>query len=97
MRACDWILRAHYVINFQIVYLNTFYSLRLSALFIGKAQDQAAAAQNKEYDPLGPLPHGWGKKLFCTLLLVFSDVLCSVVYYKSLDVNCMLRITALFS
>ncbi|KAI5609234.1 E3 ubiquitin-protein ligase Itchy-like [Silurus asotus] len=24
--------------------------------------DQAGPAQNKEYDPLGPLPHGWEKK-----------------------------------
>lgn len=24
-------------------------------------QDQLAATANKEFDPLGPLPHGWGK------------------------------------
>ncbi|XP_074537442.1 itchy E3 ubiquitin protein ligase b isoform X1 [Halichoeres trimaculatus] len=30
--------------------------------FIVGLQDQAAAAQNKEFDPLGPLPHGWEKR-----------------------------------
>ncbi|XP_057685041.1 itchy E3 ubiquitin protein ligase b [Corythoichthys intestinalis] len=30
--------------------------------FIIGGQDQAAAAQNKEYDPLGPLPNGWEKR-----------------------------------
>uniref|UniRef100_A0A3Q2GLH4 HECT-type E3 ubiquitin transferase n=1 Tax=Cyprinodon variegatus TaxID=28743 RepID=A0A3Q2GLH4_CYPVA len=30
--------------------------------FIYGAQDQASAAQNKEFDPLGPLPHGWEKR-----------------------------------
>uniref|UniRef100_A0A3B3C5K8 E3 ubiquitin-protein ligase n=1 Tax=Oryzias melastigma TaxID=30732 RepID=A0A3B3C5K8_ORYME len=30
--------------------------------FIYGVQDQAAAAQNKEFDPLGPLPHGWEKR-----------------------------------
>ncbi|KAI3356725.1 hypothetical protein L3Q82_003401 [Scortum barcoo] len=30
--------------------------------FIFGAQDQVSAAQNKEYDPLGPLPHGWEKR-----------------------------------
>ncbi|XP_060793727.1 itchy E3 ubiquitin protein ligase b isoform X2 [Neoarius graeffei] len=30
--------------------------------FIYSVQDQAAAAQNKEYDPLGPLPPGWEKR-----------------------------------
>ncbi|XP_059189978.1 E3 ubiquitin-protein ligase Itchy-like isoform X2 [Centropristis striata] len=30
--------------------------------FIFGAQDQTAAPQNKEYDPLGPLPHGWEKR-----------------------------------
>ncbi|XP_017342995.2 itchy E3 ubiquitin protein ligase b isoform X1 [Ictalurus punctatus] len=30
--------------------------------FICGVQDQAAAPQNKEYDPLGPLPPGWEKK-----------------------------------
>ncbi|XP_054626644.1 itchy E3 ubiquitin protein ligase b [Dunckerocampus dactyliophorus] len=30
--------------------------------FIFGTQDQAAATQNKEYDPLGPLPHGWEKR-----------------------------------
>ena len=24
-------------------------------------QEQVSATQNKEFDPLGPLPHGWGK------------------------------------
>lgn len=24
-------------------------------------QEQVTAAQNKEYDPMGPLPQGWGK------------------------------------
>lgn len=24
-------------------------------------QDQVSPAPNKEFDPLGPLPHGWGK------------------------------------
>ncbi|XP_038160837.1 E3 ubiquitin-protein ligase Itchy-like [Cyprinodon tularosa] len=30
--------------------------------FIYGAQDQASAPQNKEFDPLGPLPHGWEKR-----------------------------------
>uniref|UniRef100_A0A3Q2VHE4 E3 ubiquitin-protein ligase n=1 Tax=Haplochromis burtoni TaxID=8153 RepID=A0A3Q2VHE4_HAPBU len=30
--------------------------------FIFGAQDQATATQNKEYDPLGPLPQGWEKR-----------------------------------
>uniref|UniRef100_A0A3Q3MNF3 E3 ubiquitin-protein ligase n=1 Tax=Labrus bergylta TaxID=56723 RepID=A0A3Q3MNF3_9LABR len=30
--------------------------------FIFGLQDQAAATQNKEFDPLGPLPHGWEKR-----------------------------------
>ncbi|CAM9327498.1 unnamed protein product, partial [Lampetra planeri] len=30
--------------------------------FIFGAQDQAPATQNKEFDPLGPLPHGWEKR-----------------------------------
>ncbi|CAB1458847.1 unnamed protein product [Pleuronectes platessa] len=28
--------------------------------FIFGQQDQVTATQNKEFDPLGPLPHGWG-------------------------------------
>ncbi|KAB5546698.1 hypothetical protein PHYPO_G00075000 [Pangasianodon hypophthalmus] len=34
--------------------------------FIYGVQDQAAAAQNTEYDPLGPLPHGWEKRTDAT-------------------------------
>uniref|UniRef100_A0A8C6Q1H3 E3 ubiquitin-protein ligase n=1 Tax=Nothobranchius furzeri TaxID=105023 RepID=A0A8C6Q1H3_NOTFU len=30
--------------------------------FIYGVQDQATASQNKEYDPMGPLPHGWEKR-----------------------------------
>ncbi|XP_036388948.1 itchy E3 ubiquitin protein ligase b [Megalops cyprinoides] len=30
--------------------------------FIFGLHDQATAAQNKEFDPLGPLPHGWEKR-----------------------------------
>ncbi|XP_056131400.1 itchy E3 ubiquitin protein ligase b [Lampris incognitus] len=30
--------------------------------FIFGLQDQVPAAQNKEFDPLGPLPHGWEKR-----------------------------------
>ncbi|XP_030641880.1 itchy E3 ubiquitin protein ligase b [Chanos chanos] len=30
--------------------------------FIFGVQDQLATAQNKEFDPLGPLPHGWEKR-----------------------------------
>uniref|UniRef100_A0A3B4GB62 E3 ubiquitin-protein ligase n=1 Tax=Pundamilia nyererei TaxID=303518 RepID=A0A3B4GB62_9CICH len=30
--------------------------------FIFGAQDQTTATQNKEYDPLGPLPQGWEKR-----------------------------------
>ncbi|XP_056308569.1 itchy E3 ubiquitin protein ligase b isoform X2 [Danio aesculapii] len=30
--------------------------------FIIGLQDQASATQNKEFDPLGPLPHGWEKR-----------------------------------
>uniref|UniRef100_A0A3Q3F6F8 E3 ubiquitin-protein ligase n=1 Tax=Kryptolebias marmoratus TaxID=37003 RepID=A0A3Q3F6F8_KRYMA len=30
--------------------------------FIYGVQDQASANQNKEFDPLGPLPHGWEKR-----------------------------------
>ncbi|XP_061758463.1 E3 ubiquitin-protein ligase Itchy-like [Nerophis ophidion] len=30
--------------------------------FIFGTQDQVAATQNKEYDPLGALPHGWEKR-----------------------------------
>ncbi|KAM3617158.1 uncharacterized protein V6R79_003016 [Siganus canaliculatus] len=30
--------------------------------FIFGLQEQVAAAQNKEFDPLGPLPHGWEKR-----------------------------------
>ncbi|XP_061592802.1 E3 ubiquitin-protein ligase Itchy-like isoform X2 [Cololabis saira] len=30
--------------------------------FIFGAQDQVTATQNKEFDPLGPLPHGWEKR-----------------------------------
>ncbi|XP_070824389.1 itchy E3 ubiquitin protein ligase b [Chaetodon trifascialis] len=30
--------------------------------FIFGLQDQVSAAQNKEFDPLGPLPHGWEKR-----------------------------------
>ncbi|XP_018616117.1 itchy E3 ubiquitin protein ligase b isoform X1 [Scleropages formosus] len=30
--------------------------------FIFGLQDQVQATQNKEYDPLGPLPHGWEKR-----------------------------------
>uniref|UniRef100_A0A3Q2P882 E3 ubiquitin-protein ligase n=1 Tax=Fundulus heteroclitus TaxID=8078 RepID=A0A3Q2P882_FUNHE len=30
--------------------------------FIYGIQDQASAAQNKEFDPLGSLPHGWEKR-----------------------------------
>uniref|UniRef100_A0A665TF31 E3 ubiquitin-protein ligase n=1 Tax=Echeneis naucrates TaxID=173247 RepID=A0A665TF31_ECHNA len=30
--------------------------------FIFGVQDQASATQNKEFDPLGPLPHGWEKR-----------------------------------
>ncbi|XP_037540943.1 itchy E3 ubiquitin protein ligase b [Nematolebias whitei] len=30
--------------------------------FIYGVPDQAAANQNKEFDPLGPLPHGWEKR-----------------------------------
>lgn len=30
--------------------------------FIVGLQDQATATQNKEFDPLGPLPHGWEKR-----------------------------------
>ncbi|XP_058499152.1 itchy E3 ubiquitin protein ligase b [Solea solea] len=30
--------------------------------FIFGLQDQVSANQNKEYDPLGPLPHGWEKR-----------------------------------
>lgn len=26
-----------------------------------KLQDQVPATENKQFDPLGPLPHGWGK------------------------------------
>lgn len=52
-------------------------------------QDQAAAAaaaQNKEFDPLGPLPHGWGKKNFkyqlINLLLPsqFSEMCVLMIY-----------------
>ncbi|MCJ8742042.1 hypothetical protein PDJAM_G00077630 [Pangasius djambal] len=34
--------------------------------FIYGVQDQTAAAQNVEYDPLGPLPHGWEKRTDAT-------------------------------
>lgn len=30
-------------------------------LSLTQLQDQLAATANKEFDPLGPLPHGWGK------------------------------------
>uniref|UniRef100_A0A8D3A0B4 E3 ubiquitin-protein ligase n=1 Tax=Scophthalmus maximus TaxID=52904 RepID=A0A8D3A0B4_SCOMX len=30
--------------------------------FIFGLQDQVSATQNKEFDPLGPLPHGWEKR-----------------------------------
>lgn len=30
-------------------------------LSLAQLQDQLAATANKEFDPLGPLPHGWGK------------------------------------
>ncbi|KAG7478362.1 hypothetical protein MATL_G00079690 [Megalops atlanticus] len=30
--------------------------------FIYGLQDQVSATQNKEFDPLGPLPHGWEKR-----------------------------------
>uniref|UniRef100_A0A3Q1GB81 E3 ubiquitin-protein ligase n=2 Tax=Acanthochromis polyacanthus TaxID=80966 RepID=A0A3Q1GB81_9TELE len=30
--------------------------------FIFGLQDQVSVAQNKEFDPLGPLPHGWEKR-----------------------------------
>ncbi|XP_042265407.1 E3 ubiquitin-protein ligase Itchy-like [Thunnus albacares] len=30
--------------------------------FIFGAQEQVSATQNKEFDPLGPLPHGWEKR-----------------------------------
>uniref|UniRef100_A0A6Q2XM93 E3 ubiquitin-protein ligase n=1 Tax=Esox lucius TaxID=8010 RepID=A0A6Q2XM93_ESOLU len=30
--------------------------------FIFGVQDQAAAPENKQFDPLGPLPHGWEKR-----------------------------------
>jgi len=29
--------------------------------FLAQLQDQLAATATKEFDPLGPLPHGWGK------------------------------------
>uniref|UniRef100_A0A671LJ38 E3 ubiquitin-protein ligase n=1 Tax=Sinocyclocheilus anshuiensis TaxID=1608454 RepID=A0A671LJ38_9TELE len=29
---------------------------------VRKLNDQASATQNKEFDPLGPLPHGWEKR-----------------------------------
>lgn len=32
-----------------------------NSLFSSQLQDQLAATANKEFDPLGPLPHGWGK------------------------------------
>lgn len=28
---------------------------------LDQLQDQLAATANKEFDPLGPLPQGWGK------------------------------------
>lgn len=30
-------------------------------LSLSQFQDQLAATASKEFDPLGPLPHGWGK------------------------------------
>ena len=34
-------------------------------------QEQLAPAANKEFDPLGPLPQGWGKALNVTWRHVF--------------------------
>lgn len=42
--------------NFFLDIINMWPILSLTQL-----QDQLAATANKEFDPLGPLPHGWGK------------------------------------
>lgn len=36
---------------------------------VSQLQDQLAATANKEFDPLGPLPHGWGK--YCKPLTAY--------------------------
>lgn len=38
----------------------------------GALQDQVSATQNKEFDPLGPLPHGWGK-IEVSMYALFRD------------------------
>lgn len=47
---------------FSLDLINIFNVLSLSlSLSLAQLQDQLAATANKEFDPLGPLPHGWGK------------------------------------
>uniref|UniRef100_A0A8D3D984 E3 ubiquitin-protein ligase n=1 Tax=Scophthalmus maximus TaxID=52904 RepID=A0A8D3D984_SCOMX len=38
------------------------FGVRLFCLSALQLQDQVSATQNKEFDPLGPLPHGWEKR-----------------------------------
>lgn len=36
--------------------------IKMCQIFLSaQLQDQFTATANKEFDPLGPLPHGWGK------------------------------------
>lgn len=57
----------------QIKMYLSFKWLIFNWVCFGELQDQVSATQNKEFDPLGPLPHGWGKISKFSIYALFRD------------------------